>query len=81
MNTCLSIISFLGLYVVVFGQKYNSRFDDIDVDAILANKRVLNNYIKCILYEGPCTSEGREFRSKYHTEKNYCSYYQIKCGY
>lgn len=47
------------------GEKYTSKYDNINVDEILGNKRVLGNYIKCILDEGPCTPEGREFRSKY----------------
>lgn len=45
--------------------KYTTKYDDINVDEILGNKRVLSNYIKCILDEGPCTPEGREFRSEY----------------
>nr|UTN00842.1 chemosensory protein [Semanotus bifasciatus] len=44
------------------GQRYSSRFDNIDVDSILASKRILANYIKCILDAGPCTAEGREIR-------------------
>lgn len=46
-------------------QKYDSKFDNINLDEILGNKRVLSNYVKCIMDEGPCTPEGREFRSKY----------------
>lgn len=48
-------------------EKYDSKYDNINVDEILGNKRVLSNYIKCILDEGPCTPEGREFRSTYQT--------------
>ncbi|KAJ8925796.1 hypothetical protein NQ315_009646 [Exocentrus adspersus] len=48
---------------LVTGQKYSSKYDNIDVDSILSNKRVLNNYIKCILDQGPCTPDGREFRA------------------
>ncbi|XP_018563006.1 ejaculatory bulb-specific protein 3 [Anoplophora glabripennis] len=46
----------------VIGQKYSNKYDHIDIDRILSNKRVLNNYIKCILDQGPCTPDGREFR-------------------
>lgn len=48
----------------MIGQKYSNKYDNIEIDQILSNKRVLNNYIKCILDEGPCTPDGREFRGK-----------------
>ncbi|XP_034173650.1 chemosensory protein 6 [Osmia lignaria lignaria] len=43
-------------------EKYPSKYDDVDVDRILQNGRVLTNYIKCMLGEGPCTNEGRELK-------------------
>ncbi|KAI4489898.1 hypothetical protein M0804_004080 [Polistes exclamans] len=48
--------------VVYAADKYPSKYDDFDVDKILRNDRVLNNYIRCILGEGSCTSEGREIK-------------------
>lgn len=45
-------------------EKYSGKYDDVDVDRILQNNRVLNNYVRCMLDEGPCTPEGRELRSK-----------------
>lgn len=44
--------------------KYTTKYDDIDVDQILTSKRLLSNYIKCLLEEGPCTAEGKELKSK-----------------
>lgn len=44
--------------------KYTRKYDDVEVDRILQNNRVLNNYIRCLMDEGPCTAEGRELRSK-----------------
>ncbi|XP_020279508.1 ejaculatory bulb-specific protein 3-like [Pseudomyrmex gracilis] len=43
-------------------EKYTVKYDNINVDSILQNNRVLTNYIRCMLDEGPCTSEGRELR-------------------
>lgn len=43
---------------------YNTRLDSVDVDKILANPRVLSNYVKCIVDKGPCTSEGKEIKSE-----------------
>lgn len=45
-------------------EKYSTKYDNVDVDRILSNDRILNNYIKCMLDEGPCTAEGRELKSK-----------------
>nr|CAH7747823.1 unnamed protein product [Callosobruchus chinensis] len=42
--------------------KYTTKYDNIDIDRILSNRRILTNYIKCILDQGPCTADGREFR-------------------
>ncbi|XP_055839139.1 ejaculatory bulb-specific protein 3-like [Episyrphus balteatus] len=42
--------------------QYTSKFDGFDVDMVLANKRILQNYIKCLNDKGPCTNEGRELK-------------------
>lgn len=44
--------------------KYTTRYDYIDVDAILRSNRLLKNYMECVLERGPCTREGLELRSK-----------------
>lgn len=44
-------------------EQYTNRFDNINVDQILSNDRILNNYVKCLLEKGPCTQEGRELKS------------------
>lgn len=43
-------------------EKYTGKYDDVNVDKILQNNRVLTNYIRCLMDEGPCTAEGRELR-------------------
>ncbi|THK33221.1 ejaculatory bulb-specific protein 3 [Diachasma alloeum] len=43
--------------------KYTTKWDNIDVDQILNNDRILNNYVNCLLEEGNCTAEGRELKS------------------
>ena len=47
------------------GEQYATKYDDVDIDRILQNKRILTNYIKCMMEEGSCTSEGRELKSKF----------------
>nr|AIX97841.1 chemosensory protein [Cnaphalocrocis medinalis] len=43
---------------------YTSKFDNIDVDNILNNKRLLEGYVKCLMGTGKCTSEGNELKEK-----------------
>ncbi|KAK9509788.1 hypothetical protein O3M35_007024 [Rhynocoris fuscipes] len=43
---------------------YTSKYDNIDVDKILSNDRILSQYIKCLMDEGNCTNEGKELKSK-----------------
>lgn len=45
--------------------KYTDKYDNVNLDRILSNGRILTNYIKCLMDEGPCTSEGRELKSKF----------------
>jgi hypothetical protein len=44
---------------------YTTKYDNVDVESILNNRRILTNYIKCMLDEGPCTPDGRELKSEY----------------
>ncbi|XP_003392868.1 ejaculatory bulb-specific protein 3-like isoform X1 [Bombus affinis] len=48
--------------VCVTAEDYTTKYDNVDVDRILQNGRILTNYIKCMLDEGPCTNEGRELK-------------------
>ncbi|XP_023179630.1 ejaculatory bulb-specific protein 3 [Drosophila hydei] len=43
-------------------QKYTNKFDNVNVDEVLNNNRILDNYIRCLLENGPCTPEGRELK-------------------
>lgn len=38
---------------------YTDKYDDIDIDSILQNERLFNNYLNCLLEKGKCTEEGR----------------------
>ncbi|XP_030758436.1 ejaculatory bulb-specific protein 3-like [Sitophilus oryzae] len=58
MNSVVFVVVSLVLGVCL-GQQYTTKYDNINIDNILSNDRILSNYIKCILDEGPCTEEGR----------------------
>lgn len=60
----VSLASLIALAVAA--EKYPEKYDNVDVDRILLNNRVLTNYIRCLMDEGPCTAEGRELRSEYN---------------
>lgn len=42
--------------------KYESKYDNIDIDQILTNKRLMDNYMKCLVKEGSCTPDGQLLR-------------------
>nr|ALR72521.1 chemosensory protein 7 [Colaphellus bowringi] len=59
----VAALLFISLLAFVTAQNsYSRKYDNVDVDKILKNERVLSNYIKCLLEEGPCTAEGRELK-------------------
>ncbi|XKL60020.1 hypothetical protein PGB90_001036 [Kerria lacca] len=41
---------------------YTNKFNNFDLNAVLNNRRVLSNYVKCLVGEGSCTKEGRELK-------------------
>lgn len=38
------------------------KYKNVDVDQILRNNRLLDNYLKCLLDLGRCTSDGNELK-------------------
>ncbi|XP_063978576.1 ejaculatory bulb-specific protein 3-like [Diachasmimorpha longicaudata] len=58
-------IVLLAVVAVTLGkpQGYTTKYDNVDLDQILRNDRLLNNYVKCLLDEGNCTSDGKELKA------------------
>lgn len=54
----VSIVLFAVLAVVAAKQSYTTKFDSIDLDAILKNPRLVTFYEKCLLGSGKCNEEG-----------------------
>lgn len=44
--------------------KYSGKFDNLDIQEILDNKRLLQSYANCFLDKGKCTPEGKEMKGK-----------------
>ncbi|KAJ8717308.1 hypothetical protein PYW08_005707 [Mythimna loreyi] len=54
--------------------KYDSKYDNFNIDELVANDRLLKNYAHCLIGDGKCTAEGNEFK-KLMPEAT-----QSKCG-
>lgn len=49
--------------------KYTTKFDNVNLDAILRNDRLLNNYFRCLMDQGACTPDGDELKSEYEPSR------------
>lgn len=54
---------FVAFTVLAVTNSYETKYDGIDLDEILKSERLLNNYVKCLMTEGPCTPDGYELKS------------------
>lgn len=62
---------FVLLFVVIVAvsarpdeEKYTTKYDDIDLDSILSNERLMKQHHECLMERGTCTKELIELRSK-----------------
>jgi hypothetical protein len=46
-------------------EKYTTKYDNINIDEILASDRLVDNYVKCLLDKGRCSPEGAELKCKF----------------
>nr|ABM55580.1 OS-D-like protein [Maconellicoccus hirsutus] len=42
--------------------QYTTRYDNINLEEILSSKRLVNNYVQCLVNGKPCSPEGLELR-------------------
>lgn len=47
------------------GDKYTTRFDNIDIDTVLKNERLLKKAFQCLMGEGSCSPDVLELKSKW----------------
>ncbi|GJQ80143.1 putative chemosensory protein [Trypoxylus dichotomus] len=65
MRRCYSlflVLCIVGAVITQVRSQYITKYDNVDVDRILSNQRILTNYLKCLMDEGPCTNEGKELK-------------------
>lgn len=41
---------------------YNTRWDKVDLQELMANRRLMKHYFNCLLSKGPCPPDGRELK-------------------
>lgn len=46
------------------GEHYTDKYDSINIDEIIGNRRLLVPYVKCVLDQGRCAPEGKELKCK-----------------
>lgn len=63
MNS-ITVIVFTLFVCATVAQDYTKKYDNVNIETILSNDRVISNYIKCLLDMGSCTKEGRDLKSK-----------------
>ncbi|XP_012258808.2 ejaculatory bulb-specific protein 3-like [Athalia rosae] len=57
------ILVVVGLQLAFAEEMYSNKYDNVDVDVILHSDRLLKRYMDCVLEKGPCSADGRYFRS------------------
>lgn len=62
MKTILVLVTVLAAAVAAPADTYNPEYDNFNAEEIVQNERLLKNYAKCFLDEGPCTAEGNDFK-------------------
>ncbi|XP_026729747.1 ejaculatory bulb-specific protein 3-like [Trichoplusia ni] len=57
------VLVLCALAVVALAEdKYTDKYDNINLDEILENKRLLLAYVNCIMERGKCSPEGKELK-------------------
>jgi hypothetical protein len=54
---CLAVAATLGER-----RAYTTKYDGVDVDAVIRNERLLSNYVGCLLDSNPCTPDAAELK-------------------
>lgn len=61
MKFVLVLCAFVAI-VVADDDHYTTKYDNIDIDAILANERLTTNYVNCLLDKGKCNEDGKTLK-------------------
>ncbi|XP_075981774.1 allergen Tha p 1-like [Anticarsia gemmatalis] len=62
MNSVV-FVAVVALASFAAAETYTDRYDNINVEEILENRKLLVPYVKCTLEQGRCTPEGKELKT------------------
>lgn len=55
----------VAMAVVTAGEEtYTNRWDNVDLERILKNERLLRTYFRCIMDQGKCSPDAAELKSE-----------------
>ncbi|XP_044732453.1 ejaculatory bulb-specific protein 3-like [Chrysoperla carnea] len=57
-----TIVAFACMVYAAPQEGYSTKYDNIDLESILTNDRLLDSYITCVEGTGKCTAEGEELK-------------------
>lgn len=68
LSVCVCVVMGQNLNDMAKLPKYDERYDYLDVDALFNSKRLVRNYVDCLISASRCTPEGKALKSKcfYH---------------
>ncbi|CAK1552526.1 unnamed protein product [Leptosia nina] len=62
MKTIIALLALVAAAVAFPADTYNPEYDNFNAQELVDNIRLLRNYGKCFLGQGPCTAEGNDFK-------------------
>ncbi|XP_022910887.1 allergen Tha p 1-like [Onthophagus taurus] len=63
MKSIAFLVILIAAVLVNAAEKYTTKYDNVNIDDILNNKRLLKGYTNCILDKGPCSPDGAELKT------------------
>ncbi|XP_025831145.1 ejaculatory bulb-specific protein 3-like [Agrilus planipennis] len=61
-RSLVSLCCIFAITAMIFADDSGSRLRNINVDEVLNNDRLFNNYFKCLMDQGPCTAEASRLK-------------------
>lgn len=58
------LLFFVALALARPEEHYTDRYDSVNLDEVLSNRRLLEPYIKCTLDQGRCAPDAKELRGQ-----------------
>lgn len=70
MKTFIYLLSILGILVLVDQctseeEMYSTKYDNVDIESILKNKRMKKAYVDCFMDRGKCLEDGQFIKGNF----------------